>query len=86
MHFCTHDASITAVMVGSYQSITVIGSFVYCRQAPSIVENVDAMDEIRLRQDILDVKTMGGIFIWKIPEVRRRYRERITVSLYSPPF
>ena len=48
-----------------------------------------AIEEIRLRQDVLDVKTTNGIFIWKIPDVRRRYRdavERKTISLYSPPF
>ena len=48
-----------------------------------------AMDEIRLRQDVLDVKTTNGTFTWKIPEVRRRYRDSVdrrTVSLYSPPF
>ena len=48
-----------------------------------------ALDEIRLRQDVLDVKTTSGMLIWKIPEIRRRYRdavERRTVSLYSPPF
>ncbi|CAI8040988.1 TNF receptor-associated factor 3 [Geodia barretti] len=48
-----------------------------------------AIDDIRLRQDILDVKTTNGILIWKIPDIRRRYRDAIdrrTISLYSPPF
>ena len=48
-----------------------------------------AVDELRLRQDVLDVKTTNGLLIWKIPEIRRRYRdavERRTLSLYSPPF
>ena len=48
-----------------------------------------AVDELRLRQDVQDVKTTNGVFIWKIPDVRRRYRdaiERKTISLYSPPF
>lgn len=47
------------------------------------------LEEIRLRQDILDVKTTNGILVWKIPDVRRRYREAVerkTLSLYSPPF
>lgn len=47
------------------------------------------LDDLRLRQDILDVKATGGVFIWKIPDVRRRYKEAIeskTLSLYSPPF
>ena len=48
-----------------------------------------AVDELRLRQDVLDVKTTNGLLVWKIPEIRRRYRdavERRTISLYSPPF
>ena len=46
-------------------------------------------DEVRLRQDVLDVKTTNGILIWKIPDLRRRYRDAVdrrTISLYSPPF
>ena len=45
--------------------------------------------EIALRQDILDVKTTNGVFIWKIPDIRRRYRDAVagrTISIYSPPF
>ena len=48
-----------------------------------------AVDELRLRQDVQDVKTTHGTFIWKIPDMRRRYRDaldRKTISLYSPPF
>ena len=48
-----------------------------------------AIDEVRLRQDVLDVKTTHGILVWKIPDIRRRYRdatEHRTISLYSPPF
>ena len=48
-----------------------------------------AMDEVRMRQDILDVKTTNGILIWKIPDIRRRFRDAVdgrTISLYSPPF
>lgn len=55
----------------------------------SVTRHAVAMEEIKLRQDILDVKTTHGIFIWKIPEIARRYRdaqERRTLSLYSPPF
>lgn len=55
----------------------------------SVTRHAIAIDEVRLRQDVLDVKTTNGVFIWKIPEVRRRYRdavERKTISLYSPPF
>ena len=42
--------------------------------------------EIALRQDI---KTTNGVFIWKIPDIRRRYRDAVagrTISIYSPPF
>ena len=55
----------------------------------SITHHAIAIDEVRLRQDVIDVKTTNGVFIWKIPDVRRRYRdavERKTISLYSPPF
>ena len=55
----------------------------------TISRHAVAMDEVKLRQDILDVKTVNGAFIWKIPEVERRHREaqdRRTLSLYSPPF
>ena len=48
-----------------------------------------AINEVRLRQDVLDVKTTHGILVWKIPDIRRRYRdatEHRTISLYSPPF
>ena len=55
----------------------------------SLTRQAIAMDEMRLRQDVLDVKTTNGVFIWKIPDIRRRYREAVerrTISLYSPPF
>ena len=45
-----------------------------------------AMDEVRMRQDILDVKTTNGILIWKISDIRRRFRDAVdgrTISLYS---
>ena len=48
-----------------------------------------ALDELRLRQDVLEVKTTNGVFIWKIPDIRRRYHDAVdrkTISLYSPPF
>lgn len=47
------------------------------------------LDDLRLRQDVLEVRTTNGIFIWKIPDIRRRYRDAVdrkTISLYSPPF
>lgn len=55
----------------------------------SVRRHAIAMEEIKLRQDILDMKTTNGVFIWKIPEIRRRYNDAQqgrTISLYSPPF
>ena len=55
----------------------------------SVTRHAVNMEEIKLRQDILDVKTVSGVFIWKIPEINRRFRdaqEKRTLSLYSPPF
>ena len=55
----------------------------------SLTQYALAIDEVRLRQDVLDVKTTHGILVWKIPDIRRRYRDAMehrTISLYSPPF
>ena len=55
----------------------------------SLTQYAIAIDEVRLRQDVLDVKTTNGLFVWKIPDICRRYRDAVdgrTVSLYSPPF
>ena len=55
----------------------------------SVTRHSVTMDEIQLRQDILDVKTANGTFIWKIPDIQRRLRDaqdKRTLSLYSPPF
>ena len=55
----------------------------------SLTQHAVVIDEVRLRQDVLDVKTTNGVFIWKIPDIRRRYRDALdgrTISLYSPPF
>ena len=55
----------------------------------SLTRYAVAIDEVRLRQDVLDVKTTHGILVWKIPDIRRRYRDAVdrrTISLYSPPF
>ena len=65
----------------------------YVKTVQNVQESVGrhtmAMDELKLRQDLLDVKTVNGTFVWKIPQVNRRYNEaldRRTLSLYSPPF
>ena len=55
----------------------------------SVTRHAVNMEEIKLCQDILDVKTVSGVFIWKIPEITRRFRdaqEKRTLGLYSPPF
>ena len=47
------------------------------------------IEELDLRQDCLDVKTVNGLLIWKIPDLKRRYREAMDgkiINLYSPPF
>ena len=55
----------------------------------SLTQHSVAIDEVRLRQDVLEVKVTDGVLIWKVPDLRRRYRDAIdrrTISLYSPPF
>ena len=55
----------------------------------TVDKNTKAIKDLRLRLDILTVKIVDGDFIWKIPDIRRRYQEAIqkkVVSLYSPPF
>ncbi|XP_065181877.1 TNF receptor-associated factor 3-like [Sycon ciliatum] len=47
------------------------------------------LSDLSLRLDIVDVKTMDGVLVWKIGDISRRRREAIsgkTPSLYSPPF
>lgn len=47
------------------------------------------LEELNLKIEILEVKSTTGIYIWKVNELTRRYREARTgktVSLYSPPF
>ena len=46
-------------------------------------------DEMNLKLEILEVKSITGVYVWKVNEVQRRAREARngkTVSLYSPPF
>ena len=55
----------------------------------SLTQYAIAIDEVRLRQDVLNVKTTNGVFVWKIPDIRRRYRDAMecpTIGLYSLPF
>ena len=47
------------------------------------------LEEMNLKIEILEVKSSTGVYVWKVNELGRRYREaRIgkTTSLYSPPF
>lgn len=47
------------------------------------------LDELNLKIEIMEVKSTSGVYVWKVNELQRRYREaRVgkTVSLYSPPF
>ena len=47
------------------------------------------LEELNLKIEILEVKSTTGIYVWKVNELTRRYREARTgktVSLYSPPF
>ena len=67
--------------------------FMITKNLQSVQQNITrqgiAIDEVRLRQDVLDVKVTNGVLIWKIPDIRRRYRDALdgrTISLYSPPF
>ena len=60
-----------------------------CGYMHGVTEHSSQLDNIRLCQYIMDVKTTNGVFVWKIPDVLRRYREAVerrTISLYSPPF
>ena len=55
----------------------------------SLAQYAIAIDEVRLRQNVPDVKTTNGLYIWKIPDICQSYRDAVdgkTVSLYSPPF
>ena len=47
------------------------------------------LEEMNLKIEILEVKSSNGIYVWKVNELGRRYREARTgktTSLYSPPF
>ena len=47
------------------------------------------LSEINIRQDLDELKTTSGVFIWKVADFERRRQEAISgkvVSLYSPAF
>ena len=46
-------------------------------------------DDLTLKVEVQEVKTINGSVVWKVNEVQRRFRDARTgktVSLYSPPF
>jgi len=47
------------------------------------------LEDMNLKIELLQVKSSTGVYIWKVNELGRRYREARmgkTMSLYSPPF
>ena len=69
------------------QQLAVVGSVESVQEA--VGRHALSSDDIKLRRDILDAKTASGIFMWKIPDIRKCFRdamERHTLSVYSPPF
>ena len=56
----------------------------------NLVQRHDAdIKDLSLKYEILQVKTTNGLFIWKVTDIKRRYKEArdgITYSLFSPPF
>ena len=88
----TTDAAVVSVMrqeMDSQQTQLLKISENLQTVQQSLTQHAVVIDEVRLRQDVLDVKTTNGVFIWKIPDIRRRFRDALdgrTISLYSPPF
>ena len=82
----TEEAQETAIGFKK-QMIGLVDTVQSIRETTS--RHAVAIGDVKLRQDILDVKTINGIFVWKVPEISRRHREakeRRILSLYSPPF
>lgn len=58
-------------------------------QESNITKHNSMLQDVYLRQELLEVKATNGIFIWKINELNRRKQDAYegrTLSLYSPPF
>ena len=59
-------------------------------QCTKAITQVNGMvNEVGLKVDILAVRSINGILIWKVNEVEKRIEEAKTgkiLSLYSPPF
>jgi len=58
-------------------------------QESNITKHNSILQDVHLRQELLEVKATNGTFIWKINDLSRRkqdaYEGRV-LSLYSPPF
>lgn len=47
------------------------------------------LKDLSLKCEILQVRTTNGVFVWRVSDIKRRYKEAqdgITYSLFSPPF
>ena len=58
-------------------------------QESNITKHNSILQDVHLRQELLEVKATNGIFIWKINDLNRRKQDAYegrTLSLYSPPF
>ena len=58
-------------------------------QESNITKHNSILQDVHLRQELLEVKATNGIFIWKINDLTRRKQDAYegrTLSLYSPPF
>ncbi|XP_003385328.1 PREDICTED: TNF receptor-associated factor 3-like [Amphimedon queenslandica] len=89
VHKLQKDVDLIKPVLQDYQSQIAGYLEVVQTVQESVTRHAVLMEEVKLRQDILDVKTTNGVFIWKIPEIARRYadaQQRRTLSLYSPPF
>ena len=58
-------------------------------QESNITKHNSLLQDVHLRQELLEVKATNGVFIWKINDLNRRKQDAYegrTLSLYSPPF
>ena len=91
---CTVSTLNQAVQRSTQDSTNFSGQVVKLQQHVTELDNravqhSNILEEVCLRQELLEVKTTSGCFVWKINDVSRRYRDALegrTLSLYSPPF
>lgn len=58
-------------------------------QESNITKHNSILQDVHLRQELLEVKATNGVFVWKINDLTRRKQDAYegrTLSLYSPPF